>query len=177
MSYISMQNKAVRSTLISNFLIAELLASRARTDYTLWLIAPWIKNFTLHMPSRSDLTTLLGASEPSLFDVLRQIALNGSKVILVVRPEDNKWRVAQFIEPLHELRTVEPAIIVRQLHNLHTKIYVGQYGCLYGSPNLTASGAYHNVEFGHYTSDSRNIARLRNEAQIIFGQAEELSYD
>jgi len=176
MSYIHVQNAALRAALISNFMVAELLASRAGKDYTLWLIAPWIKDFVLHLPPESDLSMLLDTSEPCprLFEALRQIAANGGRVALVVRPEHEPARVAQFIQPLCDLAAAEPAIVVRRLDNLHAKIYAGQCGGLYGSPNLTASGAAYNVEFSRYVSDTRTVAQLRAEAQALFEQAKEL---
>lgn len=173
MSYIHAQNAALRAALISNFLAAELLASRAGPAYTLWLVAPWIKDFALSAPPETDLTLLLDTSEPQprLFEVLRQIAANGGRVALAVRPEHEPARVAQFIQPLRDLVAGEPAIVVRCLGNLHAKIYAGQCGGLYGSPNLTASGAAYNVEFSRYVSDTRTVAQLRAEAQALFEQA------
>ncbi|MCP4542427.1 MAG: hypothetical protein GY832_35335 [Chloroflexi bacterium] len=176
MSYIPSQDSALRAALISNFLVAELLSSRAAPDYTLWVVAPWVTNFALGLPSSADLTTLVDSAEPRpyLFEVLRQVASNGGRVAMVVRTEVVPNRVERFIRPLMDL-VAEPGITVRQLRNLHAKIYVGQYGALYGSPNLTASGAEYNIEFSRYVSDVRSVSQLRAESQAIFECAEELA--
>lgn len=177
MSYIHAQNAGLRAALISNFLIAELLASRAKgdEDYVLWLIAPWVKDLALSAPPASDLTALIDSAEPRprLFEVLRQIAANGGRVALVVRTEFDSARVAQFIQPLQELAST-PGITVRHRRNLHAKLYAGQVGALYGSSNLTPSGAELNAEFNRYVSDTRTVAQLRAEARSIFEGARAL---
>ena len=176
MSYINVQNSALRAALVSNFLTAELLASRAGDDYELWLISPWVTNFALSVPSGGDLSVLVDTAEPRphLLEVLRQIAANSGRVGVVVRPEYQAARVERFIRPLQAL-AAEPNITVRHCPDLHAKIYVGQYGALYGSLNLTESGIERNIEFGAYASDARTIARLRAEAQSLFEDAEELA--
>jgi hypothetical protein len=171
-SYIHTNNPVLRAALISNFLVAELLASRARKDYGLWLVAPWIKDFALSVPPASDLTMLIDSAEPRprLFEVLRQIVFNGGRVTLVVRTEFESARVAQFIEPLREL-VATTGVIVRHRRDLHAKLYAGQVGVLYGSSNLTASGIEFSAEFNRYVSDVRTVAQLQAEAQAIFEHA------
>lgn len=172
MSYIHTQNAALRAALITDFLIAELLSSRAEGDYELWLIAPWIKDLALSVPPATDLTMLIDSAEPRprLFEVLRQIAFNGGRVALVVRTEFEPTRVAQFIQPLRELSTT-PSITARHRRDLHAKLYAGQVGALYGSSNLTPSGAELNAEFNRYVSDVRTVAQLQAEARSIFESA------
>ncbi len=175
MSYINAQNKPLRAVLVTNFFVAELLRSQAAGAYPLLLIAPWITNFTFSLPHGGDLSSLIDSAEaqPNLFDVLRQIADNGREVIIVVRPETEPRRKALFIEPLKALLNI-PAISVYQCSDLHAKLYVGQHGALYGSLNLTENGVIGNIEFGAYASDSRSIARLREEARQILAGAEGL---
>jgi hypothetical protein len=175
MSYINVQNKPLRAALVTNFLIAELLASQTTRDYQLLLVAPWITNFTLTLPVGGDLSALVDSAEaqPYLFDVIRQIADNEVEVGIVVRPETEPSRAALFIEPLRVLTAV-PNITIRQQSDLHAKLYIGRQGALHGSLNLTTSGVAGNIEFGAYASDLRTIARLREEARHIFANAEEL---
>ncbi|MBU1746436.1 MAG: hypothetical protein KKA73_01985 [Chloroflexi bacterium] len=176
MSYINAQDSALRAALVSNFLVAELLASRAGDDYLLWLVSPWVTNFALSVPPGGGLSVLVDSAEPQprLFEVLQQIAVNGGRVLLVVRTERERSRVEQFITPLRTLAAADPNIVIRHRRDLHAKIYAGQYGALHGSLNLTASGVEHNIEFGTYASDVRTIARLRAEARSLFDTAEEL---
>jgi hypothetical protein len=132
-------------------------------------------NFALSVPDGGDLSVLVDTAEPQphLFEVLRQIALNGGRVGIVVRTEYEPARVARFIKPLQTL-AAEPNIAIRHLRDLHAKIYAGQCGALHGSLNLTESGVERNVEFGMYASDTRTVARLRTEAQSLFDAAGEL---
>jgi hypothetical protein len=176
MSYINVQSPSLRAALVSNFLVSELLASRAGDDYLLWLISPWMTNFVVSVPAGGDLSVLVDTAEPRphLFEMLRQIASNGGRVSIVVRSEFESARVERFIAPLRTL-TAEPNIAIRHRQDLHAKIYAGQCGALYGSLNLTESGIERNIEFGIYVSDARTVARLRSEAQSLFDAAEELS--
>jgi hypothetical protein len=175
MSYINAHNRALRAALVSNFLISELLASRVGGDYCLWLISPWVTDFGLAVPEGGDLSALVDTAEPQprLLDVLRQIAVNGGRVAILIRPEYEPARIERFITPLQALAAI-PRIVVRQRSDLHAKIYAGQCGALYGSLNLTRSGIERNLEFGAYASDGRTVARLRAEAQSLFDNAEEL---
>jgi hypothetical protein len=176
MSYIAAQDRALRLTLMSNFLLAELLVSRVRQNYQLWLISPWITNFDLTLPRDGDVSALIDAAgmKPCLFDVLVQVARNGGQVSALVRTEYQRERIARFLTPLRALAR-DPHITLRQSDDLHAKIYVGYYGALHGSLNLTTSGVKHNLEFGAYASDARTIARLRNEARALFDAGEEVA--
>lgn len=177
MSHIRVQDPSLRAALVSNFLVAELLASRSGGNYLLWLISPWVTDFALRLPPGGDLSTLVDSAEPqpSLFEVLRQVAANGGQVAIAVRSEYDPGRRERFISPLLELAAAEPRVSVRHLANLHAKIYAGHHGALYGSLNLTESGVEHNIEFGRYVSDTRTVSRLRAEAHQIFFSGEEIS--
>lgn len=59
-------------------------------------------------------------------------------------------------------------------HCLVEKGLRGQVGALYGSSNLTPSGAELNAEFNRYVSDARTVAQLRAEARSIFEGARAL---
>jgi len=175
MSYINAQDRYLRLALLSNFLLSELLVSRTREDYRLWLISPWITNFGLAVPEYGDVSALVDTAEPRprLFDVLRQIAVNGGDIAILVRTERKPDRVERFIAPLQALAS-DPHIAVRESADLHAKIYAGQYGVLYGSLNLTRSGVKRNLEFGAYASDVRTAARLSAEAKSLFETGREL---
>lgn len=177
MSHIRVQNPSLRAALVSNFFVAELLSSRRGDDYLLWLVSPWVTNFGMSLPPGGDLSTLVDSAEaqPSLFEVLRQVAANGGQVAIVVRPEYDPGRRKKFITPLLELAATESRISVRHLGNLHAKIYAGHHGALYGSLNLTESGVEHNIEFGTYVSDTRTVSQLRSEARDIFSSGQGFS--
>jgi hypothetical protein len=171
MSYISSQNTELRTSLISNFLISELLASHAEVlAIPLYLISPWITNFTLSLPTGSDLSAIIDSAEqiPRLFDVIGQITENGREVHVAILPEYEPARIATFVAPLLELAKLHPRLILRQVSQLHAKIYVGRFGGLYGSHNLTESGTSRNIEFSSFASDKRTVSRLQSEARKIF---------
>lgn len=176
MSFIPSQSMPLRTALISNFLIAELLASQSSENGRLWLISPWITNFALNLPLGGSLSALIDSTEPNptLFEVLQQIARNGTQTGIVIRKEYEQARVKRFITPLQNLKAHEANITLHHLPRLHTKIYVGQRGALHGSLNLTESGVERNLEFNRYVSDRRTVARLRAEAQKLFTSGEEL---
>jgi hypothetical protein len=123
------------------------------------------------------LHTIVASAEPqpSLFDALTQIAVNGGQIRMLVRKETTRVRRIRYVVPLRDLAARQPGILVRQHADIHAKIYVGQYGGLYGSPNLTESGVEHNLEFSRYVSDGRSIERLRTEAQDLFAAGRELA--
>jgi hypothetical protein len=175
MSYITSQNRGLRSVLMSNFLLSELIVSRSREDYQLWLISPWITDFSLAVPEGGAVSALVetAGARPSMLDTIRQIALNGGNVAMLVRAEYEPERVSRFIKPLQALAS-HASIVVRQSTDLHAKIYAGACGAIYGSLNLTRSGVERNLEFSRYASDTRTVARLRSEAEDLFETGEEL---
>lgn len=179
MSYISAQKPELRTSLVSNFLLSELLASHAGFPHDpLYLISPWITNFSLSLPAGSDLSTIIDSAEqtPRLFDVIFQIAENGRNVLIAIQPENQQpMRTATFVTPLLELAKLQPNISIRQNSRLHAKIYAGQFGAMHGSLNLTESGTSRNIEFSSFASDVRTITRLRNEAQKIFESSSPIS--
>lgn len=169
MSYINAQDRSLRLALLSNFLLSELLVSRTRENYRLWLISPWVTNFSLVIPEYGDVSALVDTAEPRprLFDVLRQIAINGGDIAILVRTERRPDRVGRFIAPLQALAS-DSHIAIRQSADIHAKIYAGHCGVLYGSLNLTRSGIERNLELGAYASDARTVSRLRAEARSLF---------
>src|SRR5262245_52082341 len=128
MTYISTQNQPLRAAVVANFLVAELLGCRARSGYVLYLISPWVTDFSLAIPAGSDLTALVESAEaqPRLFEALRQIVMCGGQVRLLVRPERELARFERFIAPLLELAK-EPGIMIHKHASMHAKIYAGQY--------------------------------------------------
>lgn len=164
------------SGLVTNFLVAEVLSSQTIPNYTLWLISPWITNFSLSLPSSGDLTSLIESAEqtPRLFEVIQQIIHNTGQVYVVVQREKDLSRAEQFIHPLMRLRFGLSGLHLRQHHDLHAKIYAGQCAVLSGSLNLTETGVNRNIEFPMYASDERNQAKLRSMARSIYEKSQDI---
>jgi len=165
---------AKRSTLqpsgkamLYNFMLNEVLASQTAPDYQLWLVAPWVINFALPRPFHVSFAELVSTKQESLhlFDVLHQIAANGGRVLVTVG-DDQRYHA-----PLRALRERNARIEVRVLPRLHAKAYVGRYGALNGSLNLTESGVNQNAELYDYAYDERSIAQLRRICAEHFDRA------
>lgn len=168
---------AKRSTLqpscqamIYNFLLNEVLASQLGDGYEFWVVAPWVTNFRLKDPYYVSFQEVVETKQESLhlFDVLHQIAANGGDVRITVGSDQ------QYHALLLQLRNKSDRISVRVLPSLHTKAYVGQYGALDGSFNLTDGGVNQNIELYTYYYDKRSMAQLRQLCMQHFEQARQL---
>lgn len=168
---------AKRSTLqpsgkamLYNFMLNEVLASQTAPDYRLWVVAPWVTNFALPRPFHVSFAELVSTKQESLhlFDVLHQIAANGGRVLITVG-DDRRYHA-----PLRALRERSARIEVRVLPKLHAKAYVGRYGALDGSLNLTDGGVNQNAELYAYACDERSIAELGQICAGHFERAEPL---
>jgi hypothetical protein len=143
--------------MIYNFLLNEVLASQVIDNYEFWVVAPWVTNFRLQQPYHVSFQEIIDAKQESLylFDILYQIAANGGAVYVTVG-DDSDYHIS-----LRALSQRNNLIQVRVLPGLHTKAYVGHYGGLDGSLNLTHGGVNKNVELFTYCHDERHIAELR----------------
>ncbi len=153
-----------------NFLLNELLASQAVEGYELWALSPWVTNFALDRPYHVTFGELVSTrqEELHLFDVLRQVAANGGRVRITVG-EDERYH-----PPLRALREQSSRIEIRVHPQLHAKAYVGRFGAVAGSLNLTHGGVNRNAEIYTYAHDARTIAQLRQLCAEHFDRAEPL---
>lgn len=156
--------------MIFNFLMNEVLASQIVTDYTFLIVAPWVTNFRLPTPYHVSFAEVIAARCESLqlFDVLYQMVMNGGHVDIIVGPDRH------YHEPLRRLAERNERICVRKLADLHAKVYVGHYGALDGSFNLTGNGISQNIELYNYCYDERGIAELRQKCQEFVAGSEAL---
>ncbi|NER19822.1 MAG: hypothetical protein F6J96_03500 [Symploca sp. SIO1C2] len=156
-----------------NFLLNEVLASQLGGNYQFWIVSPWVTNFRLDNPYYVSFQEVVETKQEALhlFDVLHQIAANGSDVCITVRPEQKEERYHSWLKQLSKRN---PRIQVRVLPELHTKAYVGRYGALDGSLNLTNGGVNRNIELYTYYHDKRNISQLRQICVQYFEQGEPL---
>lgn len=145
--------------ILYNFLLNELLGSQAVTGYELWVLSPWVTNFALERPYHVTFSELVSTrhEELHLFDVLRQVAANGGRVRITVS-DDTRYHA-----PLRALCEQSSRIDVRVYGRLHAKAYVGHYGAIAGSLNLTDGGVHQNAEIYRYVHDAHSIAELRRQ--------------
>lgn len=160
-----------------NFLLNEVLASQLGDGYEFWIVAPWVKDFSLKKPYHVSFQEIVETKQESLhlFDVLHQMAANGGRVYITVGSDKSD---KEYHPPLQQLCKRSNNIQVhafRSLRNkLHTKAYAGRYGALDGSPNLTNSGVNQNIELFTYSYDERSIAQLSQFCRQHFERAEQL---
>jgi len=168
---------AKRSTLqrsgqamIYNFMLNEVLASQFTEGYTFWVVAPWVTNFRLPTPYHVSFAEVVAIQEESLhlFDIFHQMAVNGGQVHITVRSN------TEYLGALRRLAERDPSIQIHTLDDLHAKAYVGHYGALDGSFNLTYSGVNQNIELYDYRHDVRSIAELRQQCKQLFDRARAL---
>ncbi len=156
--------------MIYNFLLNEVLASQVIDDYTFWVVAPWVTNFRVPTPYHVSFAQVVAVHGDSLhlFDLLRQIAMNGGTVRMVVGAD------ATYHPPLRHLAESTPRIDVRVWAELHAKAYAGHFGALDGSLNLTSSGLSQNAELYDYRHDQRGIAEIAERCREFFDQGRSL---
>ena len=154
---------------IYNFLLNEVLASQAGESSILWIVAPWIINFRLDNPYYVSFQEIVETRQEALhlFDIIHQIAANGNDV-KIVAGMDTRYHSA-----LKQLSQQSDRIFVRKLPDLHMKAYVGCYGAIDGSLNLTYSGINQNIELFTYYHDEHNICQLQQECERCFERGEQ----
>ncbi len=146
--------------MLYNFLLNELLASQLEANYEFWIVSPWVTNFRLDTPYYVSFQEIVETKQEALhlFDILHQIAANGGNVYITIVSDNSD---SQYHPPLRQLSRSNDRIQIRRLTELHTKAYVGRYGAIEGSLNLTGGGVNKNIELYTYYHDERNIAQLR----------------
>lgn len=152
--------------MLYNFLLNEILASQLGDSYEFWIVSPWVTNFRLEKPYYVSFQEIVETKQEALhlFDILHQIAANGGKVYITVGSDK------EYHPLLKQLSNKSDRIQVRKLSELHSKAYVGRYGAVNGSLNLTAGGVNKNIELYSYCHDERSIAELRKVCTQHFEQ-------
>ncbi len=155
---------------IYNFLLNEVLASQGVNDYEFWVVAPWVTNLLPPDPYHVSFQEIVETKQEKLhlFDIFHQIAANGGNVYVTVSPDP------KYYSSFKQLSQRNDHILIRTLSKLHTKAYVGRYGALDGSLNLTDGGVNQNFELFTYNHDERNIAQLRQICKQHFEQGKPL---
>jgi hypothetical protein len=153
-----------------NFLLNEVLASQLGDNDTFWIVSPWVTNFSLDNPYYVSFQEIVETRQETLhlFDILHQIAVNGTQIKITIGTD------SRYHSDLRQLSQRSDRIQVHKLSNLHTKAYVGRYGAINGSLNLTQGGVNKNIELFTYNHDERTISELRQICQQHFAQGEKL---
>lgn len=147
---------------LATALTAELLSPSSH----LWLVSPWISDVAVLDNSDQRLEPLLGegwARELFLSEVLSLLIAHGTRLDLVIRPEEHNGR---FLERLDRAlrrsdRTLESTATVHRGADLHEKTICGSEWLLTGSMNFTWRGLEQNDEAVTYSVDPVLAAQTR----------------
>lgn len=169
MAAVTTQHAAGRAVLY-NFLLNEVLASQIANGETFYVVSPWISDFPLddRYVGAFDEVVSGGDDRLRLFDVVRQIAANGTPVVLVTGDDE------RYIRPLVSLLDRTPGIALRRHGSLHAKVYAGVRAAIVGSVNLTQRGLHHNTEALTFYHDDHHILTYRQMCKSLFDAAEEV---
>lgn len=148
--------------LVQIICLAELLAPGREV----WLVSPWISDFVL-LDNRSGRFDAINPQwqrrEIRLVDFALQLMTNGTRIIVVTRPDSHNL---MFLNRLGD-RALEAGVgdhyHVLQRERLHTKGILTSGGLLLGSMNLTYSGLELNDESVYYETAMEAIAKARVE--------------
>jgi phosphatidylserine/phosphatidylglycerophosphate/cardiolipin synthase-like enzyme len=153
--------------------LAELLAPGP----DVWLVSPWISDFVLldNGSGRFDaINPQWQRREIRLVDCVLQFMTNGTRVIVVTRPDSHNQT---FLDRLGD-RALEAGlgdgfqVFLRE--RLHTKGILTAGGLLLGSMNLTYGGLELNDESVYYETSTEAKAKARVEFHTYCsGQAHE----
>ena len=153
-----------------NFLLNEILASQLSSSDTFLIVAPWVTNFPLNNPYYVSFQEIVETRQETLhlFDILHQIATNGTNIKITVGKD------SRYHSPLKQLSQQNIRIQTKVLSELHAKAYVGNYGAIEGSLNLTGNGVHQNLELFTYSYDEANRSKLRKFCLDCFEKGEPL---
>lgn len=146
--------------LLANFFVSELVAPSRE----LFLVEPWISNVALldNRIGRYDaLNPDWGRREIRLVDVLVQLALLGTKLRLVCRPDDMNRRFVYRLRTALEDAGATEQCRVTEVVTLHTKGLLSDHSLITGSMNLTESGVNLNDEQITVEYEPQAIAEAR----------------
>jgi hypothetical protein len=135
---------AVKDVLAS-FFLKELLAP----SKNLFLMEPWISNVVLldNRVGRFDaINPDWGRREIPLVDILTTLALSGTELKVITRPDDHCKKFLDRLKNSLEERGLQGKCFVREVHTLHTKGILSDNALIMGSMNLTEGGIRLNDE-------------------------------
>lgn len=148
--------------LVQIMCLAELLAP----SQEVWLVSPWISDFVLldNRTGRFDaINPQWQRREIRLVDYAQQVMTNGTRIILVTRPDShNQTFLHRLTDRVNEAGLGEN-IEVLQLDRLHTKGILTKRSLLLGSMNLTYNGLEINDESVYFETATEAIAKARVE--------------
>lgn len=128
----------------------------------MWLVSPWISDVKILDNSQGTYDDLFDDNPPSscsLADLLARIAMAGTSLTVVTRPDTHN---ARFLTRLNRLTPLHTVRIVRN-PTVHEKTICGRDWMLTGSMNFTVRGLLENDEAVSYKVGGKDAAQTRLE--------------
>ncbi len=163
-----------RSHVTSQDVVRELLqimffAELLNPSSEVWLVSPWVSDFVL-LDNRSGRFNAINPHwqrrEIHLVDYAQQIMTNGTRVIVVTRPDTHNQTFLNRLEDRSRESGLDDRLELLSRDGLHTKGILTNSSLLLGSMNLTYSGLELNEESVYYETSAEAIAKARIEFQI-----------
>jgi phosphatidylserine/phosphatidylglycerophosphate/cardiolipin synthase-like enzyme len=155
--------------LLQIMFLAELLAPSRQV----WLVSPWISDFVL-LDNRSGRFDSINPQwqrrEIRLVDYAQQLMTNGTRVIVVSRPDTHNQTFLSRLEDRSRESGLDDHLELLSRDGLHTKGILTDSSLLLGSMNLTYSGLELNEESVYYETSTEAIAKAYIEFQIYRSQ-------
>lgn len=159
--------------LLQSIFVLELLAPSG----SLLITSPWISAELGVIDNRfgrfDDLLPEAGPRWVTLAEVLSQLSLAGSKVVVVTRPDARNEAFLSRLRYLCGDSSMVPTIHKAEAENFHIKGLLGDGFWLKGSMNLTFSGVEINDELVEYTVDEAEVAKARSESSRLWPHADQ----
>jgi len=154
--------------LLQSLFAAECIAP----SRTIWLASAWISDIEVIDNTGlrfSGVTSRWESRKIRLTEVLVELALRGSEIIVVTNQDEHNEAFKQRLKNVGELHGVGHKIQIKRLAEHHTKALLGDNYYLDGSMNFTRNGVELNGETIRLELAQNLIAQTRIEFDNLYG--------
>jgi hypothetical protein len=148
--------------LLEFFFLSELI----HPSKHLWIVSPWLRNFTLFDNRTGAFSSLMPEAprrELRLLDVLRELLFRGAAITLVTRPPPDDGGVARSLREMGKELEPQGRVTTIEMRELHAKGIVGERAAIIGSMNFTHHGIEVQTEIVQLTTEASLIGTLVTE--------------
>ncbi len=156
--------------LLQSLFVAECIAPSER----IWLASAWVSDIAVLDNTGlrfSGITSRWESRKIRLTEVLVELALRGSEIIVITNQDEHNEAFKQRLKSAGELHGVGQKIRIRHIAEHHTKALLGDNFYLDGSMNFTRNGIEINGETIRLELASDRIAQARLEFNNLFNSA------
>ena len=129
-----------------------------------WIAMAWVSDVALYDSGYGEFDALVsrsGTGRVYLSDVLVELALKGTSVNIVTRPDPSNDKFLDILQRKAAIARVQDHIHLARSEAIHQKNLVGKDWFTDGSMNLTVNGLDHNVENLTVHLDAEKTAEIR----------------